>query len=452
VTLVVIGTPTFDLSQDSIALAALAAQSQPVSSTIILTSGQNPPVQFDLNVTASTWLTVSPVNGQTPATVTVTADPTGLRPGDYAGSVIVSSNGSVLRTVGVNLTIATAPTFSVAPSFLVFRYAHGGNPPSPVNIVIGRFGADISVVATPSDPWISVNPSTPTTVNPITVTINPGNMPAGTYHGSVSLALMDASGGTTPVSVKQVPVALYIDEPASPQITSIQQAASFLSTPLSPGLIFSIFGSGLGPATPVAGDVQADQILSQSLGGVEVLVNGIPCPLLYVSATQINAIAPYSLFNKNSATVVVRNMGVLSDPVPVPVTVAVPGLFSEPPLGAGFGAILNQDQTVNTASNPAAKGSIVSLFATGEGQTNPQGIDGQITSPNLLPQPLLPVSVTIGGIPATDITFTGSAPNLTAGAFQINVHIPTSVPSGNVPVLLKVGTSISQGSITVAVK
>ena len=178
VTLTISGTPTFDLSTDSVALAALAAQSQPVSATVILTSGQNPPVNFELNVTASTWLTVTPLTGKTPATVTVTANPTGLRPGNYAGSVIVSSDGVPLRTIGVNLTIATAPTFSVAPSFLVFRYSHGGNPPAPVNIVIGRFGADIAVVASAGAPWISVNPTTPTTTNPIVVTINPGSMPA----------------------------------------------------------------------------------------------------------------------------------------------------------------------------------------------------------------------------------------------------------------------------------
>jgi uncharacterized protein (TIGR03437 family) len=452
VTLSISGSPTFDLSTDSVALAALEAQSQPVSSQVILTSGQNPPVNFELNVTASTWLTVTPLSGKTPTTVTVTANPSGLRPGNYAGSVIVSSDGIPLRTIGVNLTIATAPTFSVAPSFLVFRYSHGGNPPAPVNIVIGRFGADIAVVASTSDPWISVNPTTPTTTNPIAVTINPGTMPAGTYHGTITLALMSSSGGTTPVTTKQVPVALYIDEPANPQILSVQQAASFLTTPLSPGLIFSVFGTGLGPATPVGSQVLPDGTLSQSLGGVEVLVNGIPCPLLYVSQTQINAVAPYALFQKLAASVAVRNMGVLSDPVPVSVAVAAPGLFSEPPQGAGFGAILNQDQSVNTANNPAAKGSIITVFGTGEGQTNPPGIDGLVTSSSLLPRPLLPVSVTIAGIPATDITYAGAAPTFTAGALQINVRIPDGVPSGPVPVVLYVGNSVSQGKLTVTVR
>jgi uncharacterized protein (TIGR03437 family) len=73
-------------------------------------------------------------------------------------------------------------------------------------------------------------------------------------------------------------------------------------------------------------------------------------------------------------------------------------------------------------------------------------------SADLLPKPLLPVSVMIGGIPATEITYTGSAPALTAGAFQVNVKIPDDVPWGQIPVVLKVGDAISQSGLTVSVR
>jgi hypothetical protein len=75
-----------------------------------------------------------------------------------------------------------------------------------------------------------------------------------------------------------------------------------------------------------------------------------------------------------------------------------------------------QDQTVNTAANPAAKGSIISLFAGEGGQTSPQGIDGLVTSVSVLLQLMQPVSVTIGGVAATDISYAGSAPGLVASA------------------------------------
>ena len=341
VTLVVTGLPEFDISQSSIAFTALTAQSQPVSTTVILTTGTNPAVGFDLDVTASTWLTVTPLSGVTPTTLTVTADPTGLRPGDYAGSIIVSSGGMRLQTIPVNLTIVTTPSLSASPQFLVYSYSHGGNAPSPVNLYIGRFGAGVTVTATPNDPWISVNPSTPSTSGPIAVGVSPAGLAPGTYKGSITLTVVNTSA--TPPPSKQIPVTLYVDEPENPEIGSVLSGMSFLDSPLAPGFIFSIFGQGLGPSVPVNLVVQPDQTLSQSLGGVEVLVNGIPCPLVYVSSMQINAIAPYALYTKSAAHVAVRYFGVLSNEVPVSVQPSVPGLFTFPPIGSGPGALLNQE-------------------------------------------------------------------------------------------------------------
>lgn len=452
VSLVVAGLPEFDISQSSVAFTALQAQSQPVSSTISLTTGLNPPVDFDLDVTASTWLTVTPTSGTTPMAVTVTADPTGLRVGSYSGSIIVSSNGKRLQTTPVNLTVANTPTLTTSPPFLVYRYSHGGSNPSPVNLYIGRFGADIPVTATPSDPWISVNPSTPSTSGPIAVTVNPAGLAAGIYQGSITLSASSGVGGALPPS-KQVAVTLYVDQPANPQIFSVPSGMSFLDSPIPPGMIFSIFGSDIGPSVPVNLVVQPDGTISQSLGGVQVLVNGIPCPLIYVSSTQINAIAPYALYTKNTANIAVQYLGVLSDEVPVIVTPSMPGLFSYPPTGSGPGAILNQDMSVNTHANPAARGSIISLFGGGDGQSAPQGIDGLVNSNQIgeLPQPLLPVTVTIGGVSA-NVQYAGAAPTLVSGVIQVNVQIPAFLSSGDLPVVLTVGGVSSQSGLTVSVK
>src|SRR5262249_42846642 len=147
VSLTVGGPPVFDISQDALAFTAVTAQSQPMTTTITLGTGNNPPVSFSSNVTASTWLSITPLSGMTPATVTVTVDPTGLRPGSYSGSVIVSSQGNDIRTIPVNLAVANAPNLNVSPRFLEFSYSHGDNPPSPVNVYIARFGQDISIVA-----------------------------------------------------------------------------------------------------------------------------------------------------------------------------------------------------------------------------------------------------------------------------------------------------------------
>ena len=128
----------------------------------------------------------------------------------------------------------------------------------------------------------------------------------------------------------------------------------------------------------------------------------------------------------------------------------------------GQGAILNQNTSVNSAANPANKGDVIVLYVTGEGQTNPAGVTGKITTasptPPLTPQPVSgAVTVTINGIPAT-VQFYGEAPGLISGAMQINVVVPPGAVSGDNRIVVKVGdassqlTASGQGAVTVAVR
>src|SRR5262249_50983268 len=102
-------------------------------------------------------------------------------------------------------------------------------------------------------------------------------------------------------------------------------------------------------------------------------------------------------------------------------------------------------------SRPAARGSIIQIYATGEGQTIPSGVDGKPGSPPL-PQPVAPVSVLIGGVQA-ELIYAGAAPTLVAGVLQVNVRLPLTVaPGDNVPLQITVGNLQSQAGITVAVQ
>ena len=83
---------------------------------------------------------------------------------------------------------------------------------------------------------------------------------------------------------------------------------------------------------------------------------------------------------------------------------------------------------MNSASNPADKGSVVILFATGEGQTMPPGVDGKVTALPL-PKPVLAISAEIDNQPAV-VEYAGGAPGLVAGVLQVNVRIPAGVSSG----------------------
>lgn len=234
----------------------------------------------------------------------------------------------------------------------------------------------------------------------------------------------------------------------------IVNAASFLPGPVAPGEIVSLFGAGLGPEAPVAFRLGNDLTVAKELAGVRVLFDGAPAPVLAASAGQVNAIVPYGVSGRTETRVRVEYQGRRTAEVVVPVAAAAPALFTLDASGAGPGAILNQDYTVNSAANPAPRGSVIQIFATGGGETRPAGVDGRVASPVFGPIPTqaLGVSVTIGG-QAAPVEYAGAAPELVAGVMQVNAVVPENAPSGSaVPVVLTVGGIASPATATVAIR
>src|SRR5262249_4005789 len=138
-------------------------------------------------------------------------------------------------------------------------------------------------------------------------------------------------------------------------------------------------------------------------GYTRVLFDGVPSAMIYASAGQTSAIVPYSVHGKTTVKVEVERFGVRSNAVTMQVTPATPALFTLNSAGFGPGAIVNQDGSVNLDSNGADRGSVVILYATGEGQTDPGGVDGRL-SLQTLPKPMQAVRVTIGGKSAEVLT------------------------------------------------
>jgi uncharacterized protein (TIGR03437 family) len=185
-----------------------------------------------------------------------------------------------------------------------------------------------------------------------------------------------------------------------------------------------------------------------------VTFNNVSAPLMYVSATQINAIVPYEVAGQTTVPVEVQFGGMTSAILQANVVATDPGIFSLSQGGSGQGAILNQDYSVNGANNPAAKGSVIQIFATGEGQLVPAVATGSVTpgAPPFSKPVATPVTVTIGGQTA-QIEYAGEAPTLVSGVIQINAVIPAGAASGNQPVVVTIGTnSNTNQNITVAVQ
>jgi uncharacterized protein (TIGR03437 family) len=196
---------------------------------------------------------------------------------------------------------------------------------------------------------------------------------------------------------------------AVPVVTAVDNAGSFAHGAVAPGEIVAVFGSGFTPDAKVTFD-------------------GTAAPLLYVSGGLINLVVPYGVAGHASTNMVVTAGGTATAPQVLPVGVASPGIF----------VVLNHDGKLNSASNPAAQGSVLIVYATGEGQTNPPGVDGKIAT-TVWPKPLLPVSATVGGLNAP-LAYAGAAPFLIAGALLVDVKLPAGVASGAaVPLVLKIG-------------
>jgi uncharacterized protein (TIGR03437 family) len=233
-------------------------------------------------------------------------------------------------------------------------------------------------------------------------------------------------------------------------ITGISNAASYVGGGIAPGEAVYISGKSIGPATLATAQLDSKGNISSLVAGTQFLFNNVPAPIVYVSATQSSVIVPYEVSTAPTVSVVAVYNGTQSPPFTMSVVPAVPGIFSANSSGTGTGAILNQDQSYNSTQNPAARGSIVALFVTGEGQTSPGGADGRVTATQITP--LLPVTVSFGGVQATSYPFIGELPNVVAGVLQVNVVIPAGAPTGNVPLSVAVGSNISQPGLTISVK
>ncbi len=275
-----------------------------------------------------------------------------------------------------------------------------------------------------------------------------GTVPKNTRKFQIVLNMIGGSGNYDDAYADEISFVLT----SPPFVTSagVANAASYEAKGVAPGEIIGIFGVTLGPSTGVVGAITSGKF-NTSVSGVRVLFDDVPAPIIYASSGQLSAIVPYGLFQKATTQLVVEYNGTRSAPVTLNVIVSVPGIFAADGSGIGQGAIFNENGSLNNAGTPAAAGSIIVFYATGEGQTFPSGADGALALGPDYPKPILPVGVTIGGREA-EILYYGAAPTLVAGAMQVNARIPNGTPAGNAPIILRVGQNLSPSTVTVAVK
>lgn len=456
--------PTMTVTPTSLAFAFQSGGTAPASQTVTVASNG---IAFTSTAkVVGQWLSVSPASSNSPGMFTVTANPAGLLPGVYNGSVTFTAPaGNSPVNVPVVLAVSAGPGVAASPSSLSFSFQSGGANPATQTIALGSSAGPIAFTVelrvgtytTTSSSWLTiVSPAGNTAPGTLTVTANPAGLVTGSYTGTINLTPSGAGGPIT------IPVEFDVNSTAAPHLAAVTNALSYATGAVAPGEIVSLWGTGLGPAAPAGLMLTPSGVVSSNIGNVRVLFDGIPAVLTMASDKQVNAIVPYALAGNTSTVVQVEYQGVKSNALTVPITASAPGLATLNASGKGEGAILNQDTSLNSTTNPAAVGSVIVLFGTGAGQMNPVGIDGII--PGAVPfMPVLPVSVTIGGQNAP-VLYAGDAPSLVSGVLQINVQVPSGLTPGPQPVVLTVesclppracpqtGTASSQADYTVVIK
>ncbi len=346
----------------------------------------------------------------------------------------------------------SCPVFSIGPSFpspmgnaLVLKLdpaAHSIERLTYLGAPLCLSASSIAVDST-DEPWISGGyqyySSAPQTVSPLEIGIGQGfiskfsadltQLLFSTYFDPVSGLALDSSGlayvagtgaqtasGTQPVYLAKIdptPAPISLDS-----IVSVVQPASASTFPgIAPGEVIQILGKEMGPAMETPGVINSG-VLAGNVAGVQVLFDGAPVPLLSVSAQEIELVAPFELATKSATTVQVVYNGVPSNTVQVAVTAAALQILG----------VFNEDFSVNSMSNPAQAGSIMSLYLAGAGQTNPPSQNGHLNAAPLA-APGMPIQLewfeNNSNTPTIlPITFAGAAPGLDAGILQINFVAP----------------------------
>jgi len=395
-----------------------------------------------------------------PATGALTAVPgSPFAAGSFPNSVVSTSvNGPVLRIVDFHTGNFTRGQTGITYTLTVSNFGLGAT--SGTVAVTEKVPVGMTLVSMAGSGWtckaggvicarsdsLAAGTSYPT----ITVTANvASNAPASV----VNEVFVSGRGLTTASDLITI-----LGATSLPTIAAVVNAANFQSGPISPGEMVTLFGVAIGPTTPAYATIDSSTgKLATTIGGVQVLFNGIAAPMIYVSSTQVSAVVPYEMASAASPGVSIKYAGQTSNAYQLTTMVTAPGLFTQNSSGSGPGCILNQDYSSNGPNNPAAKGSVVMVYLTGEGQTNPPSITGAITTatlppPQVTPAPVsLPISVLINGQPAPYV-YAGEAPGFVAGLMQLNAQIPPNAPSGALSIQISIGGNSSQNGVTISVQ
>lgn len=233
---------------------------------------------------------------------------------------------------------------------------------------------------------------------------------------------------------------------------ALKNAAGYQAGSVTPGEIVTLFGDQLGPSSVSLAPLDEAGFLSTAAGGAQVFFDGSPASMIYASRGQSSFLAPFGISGRGQVTVQVSFQDVLSQPVTVPIAASQPAIFTADSSGVGQAVAVNYSSgQLNAAGNTARRGDYVIFYSTGDGITDPVGVDGWIVAGSP-PRTASRVSATIGGVDAP-VVYAGAAPGFVLGVTQWNVQVPDAAPAGPaIPLSVTVGGVASPATVTIALQ
>ncbi len=333
----------------------------------------------------------------------------------------------------------------MAPQTLTFQYTNGGTVPAAQNVAITNAGGGALAWSASTSPyWLVVSAPSGNAPVTLTVSVNPVNLAAGTYIGSLQITAAGAIGSPAAVSVTLV----VAGTPPAPTIGGLENDWSYDQSFASATWI-AIYGTNLSQSTYTwqASDFVNGQ-LPTSLQGVSVSIDGKAAYVYYISPTQINVLAPDDA-TVGTVQVQVNVAQQNSNSLSAQKTQFSPAFLT---YGGGYVGARHTDYSLVGAdtlfpgeTTPAQPGTTILLYGTGFGPTNPPLPTSQLVG---TAEPLAnPVQISIGGVTVTP-TFAGL---VGSGLYQFNVVVP-NLPNGDVPVFATIGGIATQTGVSLTIQ
>ncbi len=414
VALVVTSAPTISVSPATLAFSYQVGGNVPTARTVSVTATS--PINFSAAALGGSWLSVTPASGSTPGSLSISVNPVGLTPGDYVGTVEITSAGAANspQVVAVSLTV-TGPSVTVSPAQLSFSFQTGGNPPAPQPLTLATAGQANFTAAVVSGDFLSITPTSGTAPASVNVSVDPGTLEPGTYTGSVSIT----PEGGSPVTV---PVVFTVS--ANP-ILSASPA----------GLSFQYFVNGAMP------EMQAINLTASTEMDFTVAAAGGD----WLSVTPVEGTTPASLMASVDPTglepgdyagsIAVTAPDASNSPVTIPVTLTVI-------LAPVFDADGVVTSTEYIEGDSPAGGGLASVFGFFPGieleQATSVPLPTRIQGLEVRLRPMTSALGDSGAGVAQEVGFV-AAPLLFVSPEQINFQAPWEIPPGPVEMIVSAG-------------